>query len=64
MSAVIYKQRLLHENETVQFFITANSMVLNNVILESHSAKNVKNNYCKTIRSFLPAVQFVAGLNV
>ena len=46
------------------YFITANSMVLNNVILESHSAKNVKNNYCKTIRSFLPAVQFVAGLNV
>ena len=46
------------------YFITANAMVLNNVILESHSAKNVKNNYCKTIRSFLPAVQFVAGLNV
>ena len=39
-------------------------MVLNNVIPESPYAKNVKDNYRKTIRSFLPAAQFVAGLNV
>ena len=39
-------------------------MVLNNVIPESPSAKNVKDNYRKTICSFLPAAQFVTGLNV
>ena len=28
------------------------------------SAKNLKNNFPKTTRSFLPAVQFVSSLNV
>ena len=52
-SAVIYKQRPLHENV----------IALSKAILES-SAKNVKNNYRKTTRSFLPAAQFVTTLNV
>ena len=65
-SAVIYKQKFLHENEIVQ--------LLHNYkcygVEQSHfrkplksSAKNVNNNYRKTTRSFLPTVQFVTSLN-
>ena len=66
-SAVIYKQKLFHENEVVQ--------LLHNYkcygVEQSHfrkslksSAKNVNNNHRETTRSFLPAVQFVNSLNV
>ena len=46
------------------YFITNNFMALSKIILESSSAKNVKNNYRKTICSFLWAVQFATGWNV
>ena len=67
MSAVICKQKLLHKHEIVQ--------LLHNYkfydVEQSHfgkpfcqERKNVKNNYRKTVRSLLPAVQFVTGSKV
>ena len=66
-SAVIYKQKRLHENKIVQ--------LLHNYkyygVEQSHfrkplksSAKNVPNNYSKMNRSFLPSIQYVTSLNV
>ena len=66
-SAGIYKQRLLHENEIAQLLHNYKCYGVD----QSHfrkplqsSAKNVQNNYFENTRSFLPAVQFVTGLNV
>ena len=59
-SAVIYKPKLLHENEIVQLLHNYKCYGVD----QSHfrkplqsSAKNVKNNYRKSIRSFLPAIK-------
>ena len=47
-SVVIYKQRLLHENEIVNYFIITNAMTLTKAGLENQSStNNVKNNYPK-----------------
>ena len=66
MSAVIYKGRLLHEIEIVQLLHNHKYYGVDQSRfakpLES-SAKNIMNNYPKTTRSFLPAVQFVTNLN-
>ena len=66
-SALIYKQRLLHENGIVQLLHNYKSYGID----QSHfrkpirsSAKNVKNNYLKKTRLLLPAVQFLTSLNV
>ena len=60
--AVIYKQRLLHENEIVQLLhnYKCYGVVLSRFrkSLQS-SAKNVKNNNPKTTGSFLTVAQFV-----
>ena len=66
-SAPICKQRHLHENEIVQLLHNYKSYGIEyshfRKLLNS-SAMNVKNNYRKTTRSFLPAAQFVTSLNV
>ena len=66
MSAVIYKQSLLHENEIVELLHNCKcygvALSLFRKPLQS-SAKKVKKTHPKTIRSFLPVVQFVTSLN-
>ena len=66
-SPVIYKQRLMHLNEIVQLLSNYKcdgvDQSVSRRLLQS-SVKNVKNNYPKTTRSFLPAVQFVTSLNI
>ena len=67
MSAVICKQKLLHKHEIVQlphnykFYDVDQSDFGKPFCQES---KNVKNNYRKTVRSLLLAVQFVTGSKV
>ena len=65
-SAVIYKQKLLQENDIVQLLHSYKCYGVE----QSHfrkplksSAKNVNNSYRKTTRSYLPGVQFVTILN-
>ena len=66
-SAVIYKQGLSHENKIVQLLHNIKcygAEQRNSRKPLKSSAKNVKSNYRKTTRSFLPAVQFATSLNV
>ena len=65
-SAIIHKQRLLHENEIVRLLHNYKCYGFE----QSHfrkpsrsSAKNVKNNYTEKTRSFLRAVQILTSLN-
>ena len=63
-SAVIHKQRLLHENEIVQLLhsYTCYGVQQSRFRTSSQSsAKNVKNNYPEKTRSFLPAVQILTS---
>ena len=65
--SVIKKQKCLHENEIVQVFHNYKCYGVEQRHFRhplKSSAKNVKNNYRKTNRSFLPAVQYITGLNV
>ena len=66
-SAIICKQRLLHEKQIEQLLHNYKCYDVNQSrfwrLLKS-SAKNVKNNYPKRIPSFLPAFQFVTSLSV
>ena len=64
--AVIYKESIFHENETVQ--LLHNCKCYGVVLSPSRkplqsSAKKVKKIYPKTTRSFLSVVQFVTSLN-
>ena len=65
-SAVIYKQRILHLNEIVQLLYNYKCYSVDQNLsrkpLQS-TVKNVKNNYRKNNRSFLPAIQTVTSLN-
>ena len=63
----IKKQKCLHENEIVQVFHNYKCYGVEQRNFRhplKSSARNVKNNYRKTNRSFLPAVQDITGLNV
>ena len=65
-SAVIYKQRLLHENEIVQLLYNYKCYGTDQSYFRKpsqSSVKNVKNNYSKTTLSFLPAVQILTSLS-
>ena len=65
-SAVIYKQRLLHENEIVQLLYNYKCYGTDQSCFRKpsqSSAKNVKNNYPKTTLSFSPAVQVLTSLS-
>ena len=60
-SAVIYKQRLLNEKEIVQLIHNYKCYDVDQNHFRTplkSSAKNMKNNYPKTTRSFLPPIQF------
>ena len=57
----IYKQRVLHEQEIMQSFPDYKFYGIEQSHFRHCSVKNVKNNYRKKIRSFLPVVQFVTG---
>ena len=66
MSAVLYKQGLLHENEIVQLFHSYKCYGIDQSRFRKplqSSTNDVKNNYPKTTRSFLPTAQFVTSLN-
>ena len=66
-SVVIFKQSLLHENEIVQLLHNHKCYGVDQSPFRKplkSSQKNVKNNYLKTTRSFLPVVKFVTSLNI
>ena len=61
-----YLQSLLNENEIVQLLHNYKCYGVDQSRFRKplqSSIKNVKNNYLKTTRSFLPVVKFVASLN-
>ena len=67
MSAFIFKQRLLHENDILQLLPNYKCYGIEQSSFTKHfniSAKNVNNNYRKTTGSFLPAAQVITSLNV
>ena len=64
MSAVFYKQDFCLKRRWCDYFRTKSSMTLSKVLSDIASAKNIMNNYRKTIRSFLVTFEFVASWNV
>ena len=65
-SAVIHKQRLLHENEIGKLLHNYKCYGVEQSRFRKSSqssAKNINNNYPEKTHSFLPAVQVLTSLN-